>query len=352
MDKYAIIMAGGNGQRLWPLSREDRPKQFTKLFGEDALLTSTIKRLLAVYSSKNIFVVGTQAHHKLLLECSQALIPSENILLEPLGRNTAACIAFATEHLKHSADDILAFFPADHYIADVREFSRVVGLGISAAEETDNIVLIGIKPGFSSTAYGYIRMGEPVNSPDEAHGVLGFVEKPEAQHAANFFNSGEYLWNCGIFISKHSVMRQSFQSLLPELLKNVQNSYQAMRAGDCALARKYYSEIENIPVDKGILEKSEKLLVLPGKFSWSDVGSFKSIHDILKDDSGNAVIEGSLFAPQANNLTVRSSKKVVVAPGVDNLVIIDSDDVLYICPANDSASAMQLLMAPEDFFTN
>lgn len=349
MERFAVIMGGGNGKRLWPLSRLDKPKQFVNLLGEGPLLMSTINRLLPFYDRDHIIVIGTKEHAQLLLECTDGLIPPKNVLFEPTGRDTAACIALATAHLSPKDDAILCVFPSDHYVGDVPAFGRILERAMNAAEITSSIVTVGIEPTFDATGYGYIHLGDPLPDIDEAWRVRRFVEKPSKRRAKAFFDSGEYLWNGGMFIAKVSVMRDNFAKLLPELFEGVKSAYQAMRAGDDASALAYYSAVERVPVDVGIMEKCDDIIVFPGKFEWSDVGSFYAVHEILKANGGNAVIGGVLLAPQADNLTVYTNKKIVAASGVDNLVIIDMDDVLYICNVKDSEKTKQLVETLADY---
>lgn len=343
MERYAVIMGGGSGKRLWPLSRLDKPKQFVNLLGEGPLLTMTIKRLLNSFESDHILVIGIEEHKEALYECAAGLIPKENVLLEPLGRNTAACIALATAHLGSKEDVVMSVFPADHYVGDVKAFGEVVARGMDAAENSNSIVTVGIEPTFDATGYGYIHVGGKVEGVAQARRVKSFTEKPDKERAKLFFDSGEYLWNGGIFLSRTSVMRENFLRLLPELFDGVQKAHDAMERGDKDAAYDAYSKVANIPVDTGIMEKCDNIIVFPGNFYWSDVGSFYAVHDILKNHAGNAVIEGVLLAPQANNLTVYSKKKIVAASGVDDLVIIDMDDVLYICNVKDSEKTKQLV---------
>lgn len=343
MDKYAIIMSGGSGKRLWPLSRIERPKQFLNLLGEGPLISSTIRRLDGVFERDHIFVIGTEGQREALIECTDGLIPFENIIFEPSGRNTGPCIALASHLLAAKGESVLCILPADHYIRDVDVFCSCLTQGIHAAESTDAIVTIGIKPTYDATGFGYIHFAEPVPHIDGAFRVLNFVEKPDKQNAKRFFDSGEYLWNGGYFIAKTSVMLDNIQRHIPVVDEKAKKTLAAMQTGDMALATEIYDSIEKIAIDFGVMEKCENMLVFPGDFGWSDVGSFYAVHQILQSSRGNAVIAGSLLAPQANNLTVYSTKKIVAASGVDNLVIIDMDDVLYICNVKDSEKTKQLV---------
>lgn len=237
----------------------------------------------------------------------------------------------------------MCVFPADHYIKHTDEFLDIVRKACHAAEITDSIVTIGIQPTFDATGYGYIQVGDPLEGMDGGYQVRSFTEKPNKERAKLFFESGEYLWNGGIFISKVSVMLSKIKEFLPEVYADVKRAYEVRAAGKASLAHDVYANIPNIPIDVGVMEKCENTIVFPGFFGWSDIGSFYAVHDILKDERGNAVMSGILLAPQANNLTVYSDKRIVAASGVDDLVIIDMDDVLYICNVKDSEKTKYLV---------
>lgn len=343
MERYAVIMGGGSGKRLWPLSRLDKPKQFLNLLGEGSLIESTIRRLDGIFDQDHIIVIGTAEHKNALIECTKGLVLPENILIEPVGRNTAPCIAMATMFLAEKKDAIVCVLPSDHHVGDATTFREVLSRSMDAAEKSEHIVTVGITPTFDATGYGYIQLGEPVDGISGANHVVQFIEKPNKKRAGEFFYNGGYLWNGGIFVSKASVMLSNIKEFIPEVYQKVSETLEAVKEGNDELAAKTYSEIENIAIDYGVMEKCRDIIVFPGDFEWSDVGSFYAISKILKDDSGNAIIAGNLLAPQANNLTVYSTKKIVAASGVDNLVIIDMDDVLYICNVNDSEKTKQLV---------
>lgn len=343
MKKNAVILGGGNGKRLWPLSRINRPKQFLNLLGEGPLIAGTVKRLEQYFDNQNIYIVGLAEHKDVLLESTKGLVLPENMQYEPVGRGTSASIAWSAMKLAEAGDSVMCIFPSDHYIKDVNVFYEVINRACHAAEENECIVTVGIQPTFDATGYGYIKVGEPLAAYEGAYRADRFIEKPNKKRAKVFFESGEYLWNGGIFIAKVSVILAKMEKYLPTLFGQVQRAYDAEKDGKPDEARDIYAEIENIAIDVGVMEKCKDTIVFPGYFGWSDIGSFYAVHDILKDERGNAVMSGVLLAPQATNLTVFSDKRIVAASGVDNLVIIDMDDVLYICNVKDSEKTKNLV---------
>jgi len=343
MEKYAVIMGGGTGKRLWPLSRLHKPKQFLDLFGGGTLIENTIQRLDGVIERDHIIAVGSAKHMDMLIEYTKDMIPAENIIVEPMGRNTAPCIALVAMRLAENKDAVMCVLPSDHCVKDVEKFRAILNKGVEAAADSESIITVGIRPTFGSAEYGYIHLGDPADGVDGAYRVKHFIEKPNTELANKFFESGEYLWNAGIFIARAGVMLANIKKFLPNVHRNVKKAIAEMDAGNNDAAAKLYSEIENINIDFGVMEKCKDVLVFPGDFGWNDVGSFNAIHDILKNETGNAIISGCLLASQASNLTVYSKKKTVVASDVNNLLIIDMDDLLYICNIEDSEKTKQLV---------
>lgn len=344
MKHCAVILGGGNGKRLWPLSRINRPKQFLNLLGKGPLIADTVERLEQYFERENVYIVGLAEHREALLESTEGLVAPTNIFFEPEGRGTSAGIAWAAMSLaEQEGDAVMCAFPSDHYIKDLPAFWDVIGRACRTAADTDSIVTVGIQPTFDATGYGYIKVGDPIERFDGAYKVAKFVEKPDKRRARKFFESGQYLWNGGIFIAKVQVLLAKIKKLLPKLYAQVEAAYIAQKEGNAERSLEIYSKVENIAIDVGVMEKCKDSIVFPGYFGWSDIGSFYAVHDILKDERGNAVMAGSLLAPEASNLTVYSDKRIVAASGVDNLVIIDMDDVLYICNVKDSEKTKNLV---------
>lgn len=344
MKHRAVILGGGNGKRLWPLSRVNRPKQFLNLLGKGPLIADTVRRLNHQFEKEDMYIVGLAEHKDALLDSTNGLVLPENIFYEPAGRGTSAGIAWAAMHMASGQEDsVMCIFPSDHYIKEIDVFGEIISRACHAATASDSIVTVGIQPTFDATGYGYIKVGEPLAEFEGGYHVVRFVEKPSKARARTFFESGEYLWNGGIFVSRVQVMLAKIKEFLPELYQQVAAAYEAEKRGDIAAAYEIYKKVDKVAIDVGVMEKCNDTIVFPGYFGWSDIGSFYAVHDILKDERGNAVMSGSLIAPEAENLTVYSDKRIVAASGVDNLVIIDMDDVLYICNVKDSEKTKNLV---------
>ena len=344
MDRYAIIMAGGSGKRLWPLSRAIRPKQFMELNEAGTLLANTIKRLTAVFDRDHILVIGLADQQRLLEEHTKGLIAPGNLLLEPLGRNTAACIAYGIRHIKEKdREALISVFPADHFIGQTKVFEEILQRGMGAAKSRKAIVTLGVRPSRAAIEYGYIHVGENVENLAGVWYVRRFVEKPDAVRAAEFIREGTYLWNSGIFIFRLSVMEQCLKEFLPDLYRSVSAAYGAMKEHSEEQMKEWYRRAEKISIDDGVMEKYENILVISGDFGWSDVGSYQAIYDILpKDQAENAILKGQLLAANSSRLLVHSEKKLVVAVGVENLTIIDTPEVLYICNTREGENAKMI----------
>ncbi len=343
-ERFAVIMAGGSGRRLWPLSRINKPKQFMDLTGDGALIVNTIKRISPIFDMDHIIVIGMLSQRNILLDCTKALVRPENILFEPGAKNTAACIAFAMEHIAvKAADALVCILPADHYVAQPVRFCAVLEHGLDTAAKKDSIVTLGIEPTYAATSYGYIQAGEQVDLLNEVRMVKSFIEKPNRQKAEEMLDCGGYYWNGGIFISRQKVLTANIKEFLSDLYSHIKRAYEAKIMGNAADMEREYNMVESISIDFGVMEKSREMLVIPADFGWNDIGGYAAIYDIAdKDENQNAVIKGNLLAHNANNLLIHSNKKVVAVSGVSNLVIIDTQDVLYICNADEAENTKMI----------
>ncbi len=338
-----MILAGGYGSRLWPLSRQKTPKQFIDFFGEGSLLKQTIQRLDGVVDPEHILVVGCQDQSATMLRETRGLIPPANLLMEPTGRNTTACIAFLAAHLESKPDAVLCILPSDHYIADVEAFRAVIRRAMDAAERTDHIVTVGIQPTFAATGFGYLRASGPVAGEDGAYYVERFIEKPDEQRARRYVEQGCYYWNGGMFIAKRSVLEREMMAHLPHMLDDARRAYRAQQDGYPHRALRIYASLPSLSIDYGVMEKSDTLIVIPGDFGWSDVGSFDALYTIApQDEDGNAVLNGRCMSIDAHSLAVYTNKPVV-ALGVENLVVIDTEDVLFLCKMGQAQRTKDVL---------
>ena len=331
-----VIMAGGAGTRLWPMSTENKPKQFHNMSGHGTLLEETINRLKPV-SPEEILIVSARKYEDLSMSEIKKSGLNGTILSEPMPKNTAAAVLYAAMFLKKKYNDpVMVVLPADHFIKDVPGFTSVINKAVSLAEK-GFLATIGIKPEYPETGYGYIKGTKLV---DGASVVDKFVEKPQLETAKEYVADGNYYWNSGIFVWKTSVIIERFRELLPEMysqfLKFESFSHDEIASNNpeiWSLKEKIFSAIKSVSIDTGILENSENRMVIPAEFGWADLGSWKAADDILDpDDCCNRTQspENSVFV-KSENCTVLSEGMRIAVVGVSNLVVVQSgNDILVI----------------------
>ena len=273
MKKYGVIMAGGGGARFWPLSRKVSPKQILNLSGKDVMINETINRINPIIPYSQTIIVTNKLQEKIIKEVIVKDLSHKNILLEPIGRNTAPCIGYAAMLLrKRVKDAVMCVFPSDHYIKKEDEFLKILDKAIKLAEKTDSLITIGIKPTFPCTGYGYIHMGSEKEK--NVYEVKEFVEKPNLQKAEEYLASGNYLWNSGMFIWKVSTILDNIKRFLPKLYDSLLELERYIDTEEePQMLELIYPKLQSISIDYGIMERSDNVLVIPGDFSWNDVGS-------------------------------------------------------------------------------
>ena len=345
---YAVIMAGGVGTRFWPRSREKYPKHLLEITGKGTMLENTVKRLDDYVSMQDMFVVTNRLQKAQVMK-QLPLVPEENILVEPMGRNTAPCIGLAALHVRRlDPEGIMMVIPADHIIQDVDEFHRILGIAIETAEQSESLLTIGIQPTHPETGYGYIQVlnEEGSHNPYFAKGVLKvktFAEKPNLQTAERFLASGDFLWNSGMFVWKVDVILKEIERQLPDL-------YGELGRIDKTIGTPQYQPtldlvyglIRNISIDYGVMEKAGKVYVIPGSFGWNDLGSWAEVSRFSgKDDSGNT-ITGKVIQKDTRNSFIYSPGKVVATIGVEDLIIVNTEDALLICKKGRSQDVKEI----------
>ncbi|MFC1555740.1 mannose-1-phosphate guanylyltransferase [candidate division KSB1 bacterium] len=348
---YGIIMAGGIGKRFWPMSRTTRPKQFLRLFSENSMIRMTYERLLPIMKNEDIFIITNKKQNK-LTAAELPEIPKSNIVCEPLGKDTAPCIGLgALFAIEKDPDAVIAVLPADHLIKDETQFRKVLKTAGEFAAAEECLVTIGIEPTRPETGYGYIQIDESSKtSVPEAYNnngiykVKAFAEKPNIETAKRFIESGDFLWNSGIFIWKAQTILQYMEEFLPELYDTLNNLRQYINTSsfNSELLRAY-KQIKSISIDYGIMEKAHDVFLVRGDFGWSDVGSWEEYYNIKdKDENGN-VCSGTCVTVDSNNNLIISDNKLVTAIGMKDMIVVNTKDVMLICPRGDSQKVKTLV---------
>ncbi len=335
---YCVIMAGGVGSRFWPLSRTSYPKQFLDILGVGkSLLKQTFERFNEIIPAENTYVV-TNALYSDLVKQQLPEIPEENILLEPFRRNTAPCIAYAAYRIKvRDPEARMVVAPSDHLILKEEVFKKVVKQGMRFVGEKNTILTIGIEPNRPETGYGYIQVDNENRIQLDGvtfNKVKTFTEKPDIKLAKVFVESGEFFWNSGIFFWSVPTILNAFKEFLPE----INNSFMAGlpvygSEKEEEFIRETYSICKNISIDYGVMEKSDKVYVLTADFGWSDLGTWGSLYEQKdKDKNGNVIIGDKVYLYDSkSSIVYANNKRLAVIEGLENFIVVDSEDVLLIC---------------------
>ena len=337
---FPVLLAGGSGTRIWPVSRKLYPKQLVSLTESDSLLQATIRRLMPLMDCSRLRVVcGHEPYHETGKQLRDMGLASEGtILAEPCGRNTAPAILLALLTIVREHSDALLFiFPADHVVGDVPVFHERLSRAAHLAGQ-GNIVTFGIQPTYPETGYGYIEgKGEPL-----AGGGLKikrFVEKPDHKTAKAYIQAGNFFWNSGMFAFKAEVMLEEYAKLAPEMAEMMQS----LLAGDRDLAMEAYRQLPTISFDYAIMEKTARGVVLPSDIGWSDIGSWKSLYDFLpKDDHGN-VIDGDVLTRNTTNSLIIGRSRLIAANRLDKMVVVETDDAVFVSDLHSSRDVREIV---------
>jgi len=332
MKKTALIMAGGRGERFWPKSRKSLPKQFLSLTDDGrTMIQLTVERIRPLIDLEDIYISTNRAYRGLVMEQLPG-IPPENILCEPVGRNTAPCIGLGAVHIaKKYEDAVMMVLPSDHLIKYNQMFLNALKDGCSIAEKGKNLVTIGITPDYPETGYGYIKF-LPQQADGNAYAVDRFVEKPDMETAKEYLESEEYLWNSGMFIWKVSTILDNMKSMLPDLHQGLLNIAEAIGTDKQEMVlEKVFPELESVSIDYGVMEKAENIFILPGVFGWDDVGSWLAVERIQKSNESGNVVTGNIITINSKNNIIQGGKKLIAAVGLENLIIVDTEDATLIC---------------------
>jgi len=346
-DIYAVIMAGGKGERFWPASRELRPKQLLNLIGKSTMIEQTVERLSSLIPIENTIIIT----NKMYVETMQSLlsIPKENIIGEPVGRDTAPCVALATAVIKTKTTEenpILILLSADHVINDYKNLCQVFNDSADLAKTNGNIVTIGIQPTFPSTGYGYIQCGDELstNSNTIFFESKGFKEKPKKEIAEIFIKDGGYKWNSGMFIWSLNTISDAFNLHSPSLAKLVDELSNISYNDFLKKLDILFPQQEKISIDYAILEKAKNIYIAEATFDWDDIGSWTALRNQIKPDENNNVIRGQHIGLNTYNSTIIGDGKHLISTiGIDNLIIVQTGDATLICNTNDAQNIKELV---------
>jgi mannose-1-phosphate guanylyltransferase len=350
IDAVAVVLAGGSGSQLYPRSTELRPKQFIHLLGEGTMIQNTVARLLPVFDPSRIYVVTTE-HLLPLVKDQVPLVPEANIITEPFRRNTAPSLALANMTLSalHPSDMPVVVLPSDHVVHNIGEFHDSLRTAVAAARETQGLITIGLQPSRPETGFGYMQVSDTaVKLADTESMALRrvnvFAEKPDRDTAERFIDAGDFLWNSGMFVYTLSSFDEELRTYLPDYAGMFEQLRLPLSTEERALRiESIYKQIRPISVDYGIMEKSKRVYCVLSSFEWSDVGTWDEVYRLSKKDSRKNVLEGDVFTVQTKGCLVSSYGKVVGLIGLEDLVVLDSDNLLLICKRGETHRVSELV---------
>ena len=343
---YIVILAGGSGSRLWPLSRSHRPKQLLALAGERSLLQSTYDRNVALVAPERVIVMTEQSHADGIREQLPEL-PPENVIVEPARRGTAGSLGLAAAAIaERDPDAVMASVHSDAYIADADEFRRTLAAAFEAAERTKRLVLMGIEPTSPSTQLGYIEAADVIDEIDgySVRKVARFVEKPELERARQFAKSGRHFWNPGVFVWRVDVILAEMQRLQPrihDLVREIAGDLRGQNGAD-TLAR-IYPTVPIQTIDVGVMEQSDRVAVVPARFPWSDIGSWNEIFDVLPRDADGNAVHGEHIGLGTRDTLVYSTSKPIATIGLTDMVVVETPDVILVCHRDRAADVKKMV---------
>lgn len=327
---YAVIMAGGQGTRFWPRSRHKRPKQLLDIVGSESMIQQTVSRISPLIPEKRIFIVSNEIHVAELKD-HIPYIPESNIVVEPVGRNTAPAIGLTSLYIKRANPDaVLVILPSDHLVQKESIFRQTVEKAKLAAEKGDYLITLGMKITSPETGYGYIRMGNIIR--DGLYRVKAFIEKPDKEKAKKFMRNGGHLWNSGIFIWRADLILRMIKRYLPDLYSSLMEIDKVIGTEkEKKVIRSIYSEMESVSVDFGILERADNVTVIPSDFEWNDVGSWTALDNIFKKGPHGNIEQAKHVSIDTTNTLVYSPKKLIATIGIKDLIIVETEDALLVC---------------------
>jgi mannose-1-phosphate guanylyltransferase len=358
LDVYGGIRAGGGGTRFWPWSREERPKQILPIVSSRSMIWETVARIQPFIRPEKIFIVTA---------CSQAeglhrevpQIPKSNLLLEPLGRNTAPCLCLAALHIqKKTPGAVMVALPADHFIAERQGFLRTLRAAVKFATRQNFLITLGVRPAEPETGYGYIQKGETLGMVEgmPVFRAKAFREKPTLSKARAYLRSGDYFWNSGMFIWQTGVFLEAVKKFLPGLygeMMGLENDLGTLHTGEAL--EKIYARTQSVSVDYGIMEKAENVALMEAQFSWNDVGSWAALRKIWpKDNRGNALAEGKqasrgkILAIDSSGCLIRGEEKLIAVMGLKDMIVVEAGNAFLVCPRERAQEVRGILQELKD----
>ncbi|MEX0721121.1 MAG: mannose-1-phosphate guanylyltransferase [Balneolaceae bacterium] len=346
---YAVIMAGGAGTRFWPKSTKALPKQFLNLFGEGTMIQNTVKRVEEIIPQERVLVV-TNDNYVDIVKDQLPSVPEDNIVGEPVAKNTAPCVAIAAEMLhKKDPEAVMVVLPADHQIENPEEFNKILKAAIAKARDGENLVTIGITPDRPETGFGYIHgdnSSAELFNDKKVHQVTAFTEKPNEKTANKFLESGDYYWNSGMFI-------WTAKSVLNEIRKQLPDTYDLVKragkelfgTGHAKGVNEFYHACESISIDYGIMENAEQVFVVPGEFGWNDVGSWTAVYELGEKSKESNVVqaENVTFSEAQNNYVLSKSGKMISIVGLDGVAVVETEDAILVCKLDKAQNVKDIV---------
>lgn len=335
---HSVIMAGGIGARFWPISRRQKPKQLLDLLGEGSLIEQTMERITPLVEPECRWIVTSRPQVEMIRSVTSNLSDSR-FIVEPIGRNTAPAIGLSAVHLLHDDPDaVMIVLPADHRIGNVAEFRECLQKAVAMTSQSERLATIGISPSRAETGYGYIQVDRAAK--ELAPGVWRvktFAEKPNPGTAKLFLESGEFLWNSGIFVWRADVILRQLAEYQPKWFSGLQEIAAAIgKPDEEEVTRRVFGALKGISIDYAVMEYAPQVIVVQGTFDWSDVGSWDEIWRLLPRDAEGNANRGATCLVQSKNNMVLSKERLIALVGVDDLIVVDAGDAILICPRNES----------------
>jgi len=332
---YAVIMAGGRGERFWPLSRREKPKQFLQLVSEDPLVLETIRRLEKIIDKEKIFVVTTEGLKRRFLEIG---IPEDKLIVEPFGMNTLYAITLSAIFIySMNSEGNMITVPSDHFVGELEKFTNVINKGLGAVND-DTLITFGIKPTRPETGYGYIEIGEKLG--DGIYDVKRFTEKPNLKKAAEFIKRGTFFWNSGIFLWKVKKIINEVKKCQPHLVKAIDNLLKEFNKENIM---SFYSTGQPISIDYGVMERSKNVAMVVADFSWDDIGTWTSLERIFDKDTRGNVAKGDVLNINNNNCILFSKDGVILAEGLNDYIVVHTEDATLVLPKTKAQDLRRFL---------